>query len=189
MPQNQKKPVTKTMVTPVGIASFPHLNEPDTAFKQCCYKVDLVLGPQHREIIDGLSSLLDKWVEENPGNRTEPWEWEVDKETGQETGNFILKFKQDAYVKIGDKEKHMKPELIDAQGMATDAIVGYGSKLRVAFQGRFYCFCGRSGIRLAPLKIKIEELVAPSSGDDPFDIADEQGVDFTDILGDEEIPF
>lgn len=107
--------MSKTIATPVGRAAYPSLQEPDTKFnKDGEYRVRLILCPEDEGVEEFLAMLKEK-AEEHfeavrgrlKGRKAEtlelhlPFREELDQESEEPTGNYILDFKQPATTKSG----------------------------------------------------------------------------------------
>lgn len=142
---------TMKITTPKGKARWPKLNEPDTAFKdEGEYSVQVILdGEAAAPLIEKLTELEEENVlfqkKENPKKKAKckvihhPYEAEVD-ENGDETGNFIFKFKMPAKVKRNSDGKvfEFAPTLFDKYGQPTEVAIGGGSIIQVGGQARGY---------------------------------------------------
>lgn len=133
------------ITTPIGIARFPHLIEPDTKgqFADNKYKVDLILTKEE------LAVLKKKFIEVTGLTDKNRFPFGVDKEN---ENVMFLKL----------KSKH-KPLLMDADGMdiPVDAKVsiGGGSKLRVIAEVYPYNTAGQKGVSLRMKSVQIISLV------------------------------
>lgn len=134
--------------TPIGIARYPHLIEPDTKgqYADDKYKVDLILTKQE------LADLKKRFIEVSGLTEKNRFPIGVDKE---DESIMFLKL----------KSKH-KPLLIDANGMdlPVDAKVsiGSGSKIRAIAEIYPYNTAGQKGVSLRLKSIQIISLVEGS---------------------------
>ena len=133
------------MVSPAGIAVWPHLNSPDTKFDKGDgsgeYKVDVKLDEATAQpVIDKLQKILDQYhaeeISQNPKvkqfNTHLPIQEEVD-DQGNLTGSWILRVKQKARIHTNNNGPvDMKVALFDAKRRPTNAEIGGGSTLKVA---------------------------------------------------------
>lgn len=131
------------MVSPAGIAVWPHLNSPDTKFDNGGageYKVSVKLTEAAAQpVIDKLQKILDQYhaeeISQNPKVKQFtprlPIEEEVD-DQGNLTGNWLLKVKQKAQITTDNGIVDMKVALFDAKRRPTNAEIGGGSTLKVA---------------------------------------------------------
>lgn len=138
--------MAKAKVTPAGKAVWPRLNSPDTKFDEDgVYKTDLVLSAEEsedlREAIDQIAE--DGWKEaiskeSKPAKKNAlkkfnyhaPYFAEEDDQTGEETGNYVFRFKTKAKNKDGSTKKL---PLVDAKKKPLGEIVGSGSTIKIAF--------------------------------------------------------
>lgn len=184
-------------ITPIGTASYPFLNRPDTKFKEEGeYHVKLIV-PEHEaeDIVEKLTEATDEHMkvvkaelkEKNKNAKIKKlkphyaFEDEVD-DDGNETGNKIIGvFKMRAHVtpKEGDPWDQ-KPNLFDAkkQPLAEGSKIGSGTKMRVAYQMiPFYTPASDSaGISLRLQACQIIDLVEYGTGDaDSYGFGEEEG--------------
>jgi hypothetical protein len=116
--------------TPKGELKFPNLQKPDRYDESSSwqYKADIVFDSQEavQDIVDKIDEVQDNKLAEakknNPKSKSKikkadpPYEQEVD-ENGEETGRFVLKARQNAYIEGDDGETiNLKPALFDAKG-------------------------------------------------------------------------
>ena len=138
--------MAKAKVTPAGKAVWPRLNSPDTKFDEDgVYKTDLVLSAEAsedlREAIDQIAE--DGWKEaiskeSKPAKKNAlkkykyhaPYFPEEDDQTGEETGNYVFRFKTRAKNRDGSVKKL---PLVDAKKNPVGEIVGSGSTIKIAF--------------------------------------------------------
>lgn len=131
------------MTSPVGIARWPRLSEPDTKFdKDGVYKVDLIVnGDDAKEMVSTIHRVLDTHMNEIKRQKPNwkkkvgnlPFTEEVD-DQGNETGNMVFKFKLRAIGISGEDRWEQRPIVIDSQKTPMDmneVRVGQGSKIRV----------------------------------------------------------
>lgn len=144
----------KVPISPAGIAKFPHLNDPSTKFKpEGEYQVTLLLDGEEAE---KLKEFIDNAMEENfnavveafkthsdPKQRRKagsvkmaaaPYAEDVDSD-GEETGYTAFRFKTGASgtTKAGKPWKFKLP-LFDAKRKPTNAPVGGGSTIKIAYE-------------------------------------------------------
>jgi|14BtaG_2_1085337.scaffolds.fasta_scaffold00797_7 hypothetical protein len=171
--------MAKSKVTPAGTAQWPRLNSPDTKFDEDgVYKTDLVLGAEEsedlREAIDqiaeeGWQNAIDK--ESKPAKKNAlkkfnyhaPYFPEEDDQTGEETGNFVFRFKTKAKNKDGSTKKL---PLVDAKKKPVGEIVGNGSTIKVAFSPNDYQMptSKQYGCTLYLNAVQVLDLVAAGGG-------------------------
>ena len=130
------------VVSPKGIAIYPHLVQPDTKYEALgLYKVDLSVDSQEAApLIANIKLAQQKAKEKAPkGKRIKeaelPYYNELDDE-GQETGRVIFRFKMRAKVipKNGGDSWEQKPKFFDASGKLLDDVesIWGGSILKVS---------------------------------------------------------
>lgn len=153
---SNKKPM---FLTPQGIALYPWLTTPDKQFNpEGDYKVELKLDPNDPEVekfIDGLADDVKAYFTEAAKKDKSkaglaktarvPVHADVERDTGQETGLVVVKFKSG-----------FKPGLFDSMGspIVDDIKVGSGSIIRVAFTKNFYdAFGGGMNLYLQQVQI------------------------------------
>ncbi len=162
-------------LTPAGIAQYPRLTKPDTAFGNIdgIYKVTLVLPGAEAQ---GLVSLIDaamaeslkKARMENPTKAKaikaatdKPYKAVTD-DNGNETGEVKFNFKMKAKItsKTGESWQQ-RPDIFDAKGkVLLDPKIGGGSKIKVAFE--IYPFWTQligAGVSLRLLAVQVLDLV------------------------------
>jgi len=172
----------KTFTTPKGTAYYPYISAPDTKFdEQGHYKVNLCLPKDEAkpvtdlikaELLAGIKALTDsgKTVKKQAPL---PFEDEIDDETGEPTGNVIIKFKSKAAY---------KPAVFDAKGqmMPKHNIYG-GSVLKVNGAASFYMSPSiGAGITLRLRAVQVIEYVEGSSGAGKFGFGEEVGFTMDD---------
>ena len=143
---DKKRPPLPKFNTPVGVARYPHLNNPDTRFDaDGVYKCDLIVkfNKAAKELIKYLEGIRDKRFKAEKKDakkgkkftKADVYSMELD-DAGDETGNIILKTKLDAIGRNKDKGKEWKnsPKLFDSTGepLASDVQIWSGSKLIIA---------------------------------------------------------
>ena len=158
----------QNMVTPAGVAVYPHLTTPDTKFDaNGVYKVSLSLTEEEA------APLIEK-VEEvqeeatgmiPPGKRqkfSEPPYYDEMDDQGQPTGRVIFKFKMKAKVNTKDgRTLEMSPKLFDSEGtLMTDVeSIWGGSVLRIsADMSPFYVAAVGAGVSLRLKAVQIIDL-------------------------------
>ena len=109
--------MNKTFTTEKGVAFYPYISAPDTKFdEQGHYKVNLCLPKEdakpvieliNSEILNGIKALKEQKPNKNIKQAPVPYHDEVDTETGEPTGNVIIKFKSKAAY---------KPAVFDSKG-------------------------------------------------------------------------
>lgn len=195
-PMSDKPKILKPVmiVSPVGVGNYIYVHTPDTKFDAVGdYKLDLTVGPEEaQEFIEKFNELIEAQYEEVLKvvpkkdhrkiivNRIDSDVCSIEKEyddDGDETGNFILKFKNKAeYTSKKDgKVISNKPLVVDCTPKSeggphsiTQAIWS-GSKLRVKAQMKPWFFSNKIGIKLQFKAVQVIELAEGSSGGDDFD--------------------
>ena len=179
------------MVSPTGIAVWPHLNSPDTKFDQGGageYKVSVKLTEAAAQpVIDRLQKILDQYQAEEIAQNIKvkqftprlPIEEEVD-DQGNLTGNWLLKVKQKAQIVTANGIVDMKVALFDAKRRPTQAEIGGGSTLKVSTTIVPYTMPSSKsvGISLRLNAVQIISLVAGGRDGDSSMFSEEEG--FTD---------
>jgi hypothetical protein len=165
------------MTSPKGVAKYPHLSEPDTRFKKDGeHSVKLLLDADdattHKFIAE-----LDQHVQAAVAEQSKdlkpakaktletyyPYKDELDKDTGDPTGNVEIVFKSTASYKAKDGSIVNKSvALFDSKGQPIQrkVNVGGGSIIKVAFEPfGFYAASGnQAGISLRMEAVQIIEL-------------------------------
>jgi len=180
------------LVSPAGIAVWPHLNSPDTKFDKGDgtgeYKVDVKLDEAAAQpIIDRLQKILDQYygeeVSHNPKvkqfNQHLPISEEVD-DQGNLTGSWILRVKQKARIQTNNGPVDMKVALFDAKRRPTNAKIGGGSTLKVSVTIVPYTMPSNKvvGISLRLNAVQVINLVEGGRDGDSSMFSEEEG--FTD---------
>jgi hypothetical protein len=181
-------------VTPAGVASYPWLLKADTKFnKDGEYKVDLVLTDPG-DITAQIDTVLAAYMAQDPskGKRKKwsvhvPYSDELDDE-GDETGNTVIRFKQNATIRYNDKKTgkpmvvHKTIPLFDAKGLRSKGVNPYsGSVLKVAFTINPYAMASRTeyGASLRIVGVQIISLVTGDDGSaDGMGFEEEEGYEF-----------
>ena len=209
--KKQRKP---QFVTPAGIAVYPWLNKPDTkkfesGNNKPQYKVKLKLTPQEFEkslkgLIDEAAErgLVEAIAEKKTRKKTfslyVPYEDELDDE-GDETGNILVKFSQNAQIRRKDGEViDIVIPLFDKTGEATDVLVFGGSLIKVAFTMRTFAndATKQAGVTLDIAAAQVLKAVKTARTADAFGFqAEEDDAEYEEAPEDEgddlddEIPF
>jgi hypothetical protein len=205
-PKKSRKP---SYISCEGVAVYPWLNRPDTKFVPAgmtaeewggVYKTGLqVTAPVFTSAPyrDGLTykafldNLIDASVEEAKREHPKekklvkaafPYKEEMD-DDGEETGNFLVNFKQNAKIRRKDGQViEVKIPLFNARGEAiTDAIYG-GSIIKVAFTVRNTWMAKEkeAGIRLDISAVQVLKLVKSSRSASDFGFGTEGGYEDED---------
>lgn len=158
----------QNMVTPPGVAVYPHLTTPDTKFDaNGVYKVSLSLTEEEaapfiekvEEVQEEATGMIP------PGKRqkfSEPPYYDEMDDQGQPTGRVIFKFKMKAKVNTKDgRTLEMSPKLFDSEGtLMTDVeSIWGGSVLRIsADMVPFYVAAVGAGVSLRLKAVQIIDL-------------------------------
>jgi len=163
----------KEVTTPVGVAQWPYLNEPDTKFNANGeYRCNLRLPREDAEgLITEIKSALDRHLVElkkdQPNKKFRmanlPFsDVEVD---GDPTGEVEFKFKMKAVAGSGDRTFEQRPIMFDSQLKPTQAKVGGGTRLKVGAEIVPYNVASIGvGVSLRMKSVQIIELVEFSGG-------------------------
>jgi len=168
----------KSFTTAKGVAYYPYISAPDTKFdEQGHYKVNLCLSKEdakpvtdliQAEILAGIKSLKEAKPNKAIKQAPLPFSDELDEETGEPTGNVIIKFKSKAAY---------KPAVFDAKGqmMPKHNIYG-GSVVKVNGGCAFYESPSvGAGVTLRLRAVQVIEYVEGSSGAGKFGFGEEVG--------------
>lgn len=146
--------ITKSTVTPVGVAQYPSLTTPDTRFdERGTFKTNLILSEEAAQpMMDMVDAMIEKRKESLAEEMTPakfkkatqsvrtPFEFE-ENDNGEETGNVIFKCKTTAsFVSKRDGSViDKKVPIVDAKKTTVSGItIGGGSKIKVAVELRTY---------------------------------------------------
>lgn len=154
--------------SPSGIAIYPHLTEPDTAFNKNEFNVKLSVPleeakPFMKELADIYKAHVGSAY---PKSQKSVFYLEEDRETGEETGNVVFNFK------VKNREDFdRRPKLFFKDPDQQTDRVGGGSRMKVRFQVYKWEYSGNSGITLQPTHVLVEDVkeYGPSMSDNPFD--------------------
>jgi len=168
----------KSFTTAKGVAYYPYISAPDTKFdEQGHYKVNLCLSKEdakpvtdliQAEILAGIKALKEAKPNKTIKQAPLPFSDELDEETGEPTGNVIIKFKSKAAY---------KPAVFDAKGqmMPKHNIYG-GSVVKVNGACAFYESPSvGAGVTLRLRAVQVIEYVEGSSGAGKFGFGEEVG--------------
>tara|TARA_R110000765_G_scaffold344066_1_gene434353 strand:+ start:5663 stop:6412 length:750 start_codon:yes stop_codon:yes gene_type:complete len=168
----------KTFTTNKGVAYYPYISAPDTKFDDSGhYKVNLCLSKEDAknvtdlvqgEILAGIKAMKDAKPSKQIKQAPLPYHDELDDDTGEPTGNVIIKFKSKAAY---------KPAVFDAKGsmMAKHNIYG-GSVVKVNGSAAFYDSPSiGAGVTLRLRAVQVIEYVEGSSGAGKFGFGEEVG--------------
>lgn len=173
-----------TLVSPKGIAVFPRLATPDTKYNDLgTYQVNLAIEKADAQpLIKKLQSIhKDAFGKAAKTSENSMFANEIDKETGEETGRVLFKFRAaNKEIKKGKRAGEIwdrQPTLRDAKGNRITEYpnIGGGTVMKVNFEvyvrGPEH---PKPGISLQPLQVQIIELVEYTGGqeENPFDEED-----------------
>jgi hypothetical protein len=190
-----EKKQRKRFASPKGIAKYPWLNTPSTAFNKNEYKTGLLLkaGEETTEkFLEFLNGLVNESYAEAVENlkkegkaaaakqvqKRYPYKEELDKETGEETGFIELNFTTQAVSKEG---KPRKVRLFDAKGESInpdDVKIAGGSVIKVNFTpSNYYMAASReAGVKLYLNAVQVIDLVEFGGGTaSDFGFEEEEG--------------
>ena len=159
------------MNTPVGVAVYPRLNEPDYKFQPAGeFSVNVRLTEKDaRPLITALDEMLDKWHTEESKTRRKPnlkkaplpVKPAVD-DDGNETDEWDFKFKMKHNVTTqSGKSWTQRPKLYDSELQGYNGgIIGGGSRIAVNFvPATYYTPALGCGITLRLNAVQVVELV------------------------------
>lgn len=197
MSKDNKVPTIK-IITPKGVAIYPHLNKPETKFNAAgVYDCRVRLDPKDKEVealVSKLEKLRDSFYDETTAalkesgkaakakklKKRDVFTDDVDAD-GEETGLIVLKAKTTASGTGKDgKPWKRSPLLFDAKGtkLVNAPLVYGGSEVKVAATARPYLMesSGEIGVTLYLDAVQIIKLVTGTgqSADD-FGFGEEEG--------------
>jgi len=173
------------LLTPVGTARYPHLNEPDRRFNDDgVFACDLILEA-NGETEAFMEKLMYEWTEAadyakdqagkaNAKAANPPWAEEEDDEGGM-TGRIILKTKLKHIVRPRNGTPWKKKvHIVDSQKNPMGEKVGPGSQLRlkIAVRGWFMPTNG-AGASLDLIAAQVFELKQGGGAVDGFDVVED----------------
>lgn len=156
--QKLKEAMKVIHLSPVGIASWPKLNEPDTKFNpDGTYEVNLVVS---EEDLGKIGKAVATVTEEGREFRNPYFKSDLDSE-GNPTGKYLVKFKMKAIVRPrNSKAFTQKPILVDANGDRMFDKIGGGSRIEVKYTVAPYDAFG-GGVSLRLKAVRVLDLVQP----------------------------
>lgn len=157
----QKRAKKPRFVSPAGVLVFPHLNRPDTKFKDdgeyhCKLRLsDAEFADLKARIDEKTEAAVEEAKTENPKVKKQittyfPYQEETD-DDGEPTGNWLVSFKQNAKIRLRDGTvKAVTIPIFDSQGNVVDTDVWGGSVAKVSFTFRNIWVAGTktAGVRL-----------------------------------------
>lgn len=178
-----EKKQAKRFNSPKGIAKYPWLNTPSTAFSKNEYKTGLLLKADEEatdkfiEFVNGLvNESLAKAVEDlkKEGKvaaakqvvKRFPYKVELDKETGEETGFIEFNFSTQATSKDGKQRKMRLFDAIAKDINPSEVKVGGGSIIKVNFTPSPYYMAAskEAGVKFYLNAVQILDLVEFGGG-------------------------
>ena len=189
--------------TPLGVAQYPWLVEPDTKFNpDGDYKVNMLFGDKDNEhlkfILKDLANILEEYYQ---GIITDPkyakaaskiqkadiYEEDTD-------GNIVMKFKQKAILKSIKGTHEVKIPLFDSKGKPLSNIkLGGGSKIKLCFSvAPYYVPSTRMcGLSLRPVAVQVIELKEWAEGGtmQAYGFEAEDGYEGVEAAEDDDPPF
>lgn len=188
--------------TPLGVAQYPWLVEPDTKFNpDGDYKVNMLFAkwtPELKYIVNDLNQMLEEYYQ---GIITDPkyaknaskiqkadiWEEDCD-------GNIVMKFKQKAIIKSIKGTHEVKIPIFDSKGKPlSDIKLGGGSQIKLCFSAApYYVPSTRMcGLSLRPVAVQVIELKEWAEGGtmQAYGFKDEDGYEGAEAAEDEDPPF
>lgn len=155
-----KKPKIKFQ-TPVGVAKYPHLNRPDTAFDaEGKYKTELILSPEDAK---PLIKIIEDAAKEEHGKAHYRVPYTVDEETGEVAFKLQSKY---------------EPLFFDSAGQLVpqNALPQLGGGSRIALKGflNVYKVSGTCGVAITLRSVQIVEASQGMNGEG-FDAIDGGG--------------
>lgn len=189
--------------TPLGVAQYPWLVEPDTKFNpDGDYKVNMLFGDKDNEhlkfILKDLNSILEEYYQ---GIITDPKYAKVASKIQKSDifeedtdGNIVMKFKQKAILKSIKGTHEVKIPLFDSKGKPLSNIkLGGGSKIKLCFSvAPYYVPSTRMcGLSLRPVAVQVIELKEWAEGGtmQAYGFKDEDGYEGAEVAEDDDPPF
>lgn len=173
------------ILSPKGVAVYPRLKTPDTKFDELgSYNTNLAVDKDTAQpLIKRLQEIhKEAFGKAAPVSGNSMFQPEVDKETGEETGRVVFKFRAaNKEIKKGKRAGEIwdrQPTLRDAKGnrILEYPNIGGGSVIKVFFE--VYVRgpeTPKPGISLQPLQIQLIELVEYKGGQEENPFEEEEG--------------
>lgn len=155
--------------TPLGVAQYPWLVEPDTKFNpDGDYKVNMLFAkwtPELKYIVNDLNQMLEEYYQaiitdpkyaKNASKIQKADIWEEDCD-----GDIVMKFKQKAIIKSIKGTHEVKIPIFDSKGKPlSDIKLGGGSHIKLCFSAApYYVPSTRMcGLSLRPVAVQVIEL-------------------------------
>lgn len=173
------------ITTPVGIAVFPRLNEPDTQFdKDGLYNVILRLPSDiAKETISKITGVFKenlKNIKEEKGKKVKEAPLpikNVEDEDGSPTGEVDIKFKLRAIGQKDGQKWEQRPALFDSSGKPLSETIGGGSTIKIGAEVvPYYTSTVGAGVTLRLKAVQVIKLVEFSSvGFESWGFSEEEG--------------
>ena len=182
-------------VTPLGVAQYPWLVEPDTKFNpDGDYKVNMLFGDTKNAdlqyMLEDLDSVLEEYYQsliKDPKyskyaskiHKADLYEEDAD-------GNIVMKFKQRAVIKSIKGTYDVKIPIFDSKGKPlSDIKLGGGSKIKLCFSVSPYFVPSTKmcGLSLRPVAVQVIELKEWTEGGtmQAYGFDSEDGYEDTDV--------
>lgn len=182
-------------VTPLGVAQYPWLVEPDTKFNpDGDYKVNMLFGDTKNAdlqyMLDDLGSTLEEFYQSlindpkyskyaSKIHKADLYEEDAD-------GNIVMKFKQRAVIKSIKGTYDVKIPIFDSKGKPlSDIKLGGGSKIKLCFSVSPYFVPSTKmcGLSLRPVAVQVIELKEWTEGGtmQAYGFDSEDGYEDTDV--------
>jgi len=137
--------------TPVGVAKYPHLNKPDTAFDaEGKYKAELLVSQDEAK---PLIKLIEDAAKEEHGSAN----YRVPYQTDDETGEVAFKLQSKYQPKFYDTAGQLVPE-------GKEPRIGGGSRLRLKGYLNVYKVSGQAGVSIQLTSCQIVEAMQGMNG-------------------------
>ncbi|MBO6814579.1 MAG: hypothetical protein JJ891_06950 [Rhizobiaceae bacterium] len=160
-------------ISEVGEFLHPWFNKPDTEFNDdgLFHTKLIVAGPQAQSMVEKIEAAaqaaFDEFTDEMTPAQKKGWsiylpfEHQLDDE-GNETGNYVFTFKQNAKI----KDKDVKIEIRNAADKIIDEQIWSGSEGRILYTARPIKVTSskKAGVRLDFFKVQVTKLVKGSKG-------------------------
>jgi len=175
------------ITTPVGVAQWPRLNEPDTKFnKDGTYSVSLRLSKEDAEPIQDtirrvMSNHMDAIKKDSPKKKIKaapiPIKDVMDQDDNP-TGEVEIRFKMNAVGINGGDRWEQRPALFDSSGKPLTESIGGGSKIKVGAEVvPYFTAMAGAGVTLRLKAVQVIELIEYNKGDsfDSWEFSQEEG--------------
>lgn len=168
----------KNIMTPKGIASYPHLNKPDTKFDdKGVYKLDLIVekGPEAEALVQVMKDLAIEDFGKKAANAHLP----------------VSEYAEDDTKLLFRLRGQYKPVLRDARGteLRNPPQVGGGTVCKASATAKTYNAGGKTGVKLYLNQVQLIQLVEfggnPFGEEEGWTAADQEEADNEPMFGDE----